>query len=270
MLLNHTRVVAEGGEPERWVLMLHGIYGSGRNWGTIARRLVEARPGWGALLVDLRLHGDSLGFPAPHTLSAAAADVDALVDALDFHAAAVLGHSFGGKVALAYAAHHAEDLRQAWVFDSTLAVREPGGSAWRIIEIVRSLPDRFESREAFASALAGHGYPRPLGLWLAMNLERGDDGFRWKLDWEGVEAMLRDYFATDLWPVLEDPPEGVEVHVVKATESDALDAEDVRRIEAAAASGRTFLHHLKGSHWINTENPEGVVELLMRHLPDGA
>ena len=38
-MLNHTRVAAEGHTPDRWLLVLHGIYGSGRNWGSIARRL---------------------------------------------------------------------------------------------------------------------------------------------------------------------------------------------------------------------------------------
>src|SRR4051812_24710793 len=60
-ILAHTRVAAPGRTPERWLLVLHGIYGAGRNWGSIARRLVEARPEWGAVLVDLRMHGQSRG-----------------------------------------------------------------------------------------------------------------------------------------------------------------------------------------------------------------
>lgn len=263
-VLSHSRVTAPGATPERWLLVLHGIYGSGRNWGSIARRVVEARPAWGVLLVDLRMHGGSQGFPPPHTLEATAADVDALVEHLDFHAAAVLGHSFGGKVALMYAAHHAEGLRQAWVVDSTLEVREPSGSAWRIIDIVRSLPEEFSSRDELVDGLETHGYPRPLGQWLAMNLERGEGGFRWRLDWDGIEEMLRDYFRTDLWAVVETPPPGVEVHVVKATGSEALDAGDVARIESAGE--RTFLHRVEGGHWINTENPDAVVDLLVERL----
>src|SRR5215217_5600958 len=82
-ILSHTRVTAKDAEPGMWLLMLHGIYGSGRNWGTIARRLVEARPEWGVLLVDLRNHGQSHGFAGPHTLAASAADVDRLVESLD-------------------------------------------------------------------------------------------------------------------------------------------------------------------------------------------
>lgn len=269
MTLKHTRVTAAGATPERWLLALHGIYGSGRNWGSIARRLVDTRPEWGVLLVDLRLHGGSVeGFEGPHTLAAAAADVDRLVSEVDFHAAAVLGHSFGGKVALVYAEHHARELRQVWVMDSTLTVTEPRGSAWRVIETVRSLPGDFASRDELADALVPHGYPRPLGLWLAMNLERGEDGrFRWRLPWDGVEEMLRDYFHTDVWALIESPPQTLEIHIAKATESDAIGEDDLARIQAAgAASGRVFLHPIAGGHWINTENPDAVLELLVKTL----
>jgi pimeloyl-ACP methyl ester carboxylesterase len=266
MILSHSKV-AGNAPPERWMLMMHGIYGSGRNWGTIARRLVEQRPEWGCVLVDLRMHGDSQGFEPPHTLEAAAKDVDALADELALPVEAVLGHSFGGKVALVYTRRHAEELKQTWVIDSTLEVREPSGSAWRVIDIVRSLPEEFASREELAVALEEHGYARPVGNWLAMNLERADGGFRWRLDWDGIEQMLRDYFDTDVWEVIEQPPSGVELHLVKATESDAIDEGSAARIHKAAAGGASVeLHRLEGGHWLNTENPDGVVELLAREL----
>ncbi len=266
-ILNHSRVTVGERAPERWLLILHGIYGTGRNWGSVARRLAEERPEWGILLVDLRLHGGSTGFAPPHTIETVAADVDRLVEHLDFHAAAVLGHSFGGKIALLYARHHGEGLRQVWVVDSTLEVREPSGSAWRIIEIVRSLPSEFGSRDELVEALEGHGYPRPLGQWLAMNLEREGDRFRWRLDWDGVEEMLRDYFRTDLWAVVESPPPGVEVRVVRATGSEAL-ADAVGRIERAGReTGRVHLHPVEGGHWINADNPEGMLRLLAEELP---
>lgn len=267
-ILAHTRVAAAGRTPERWLLVLHGIYGSGRNWGTVARRVVDARPEWGALLVDLRLHGQSRGFTGPHTLAESAADVDALVESLDFHAAAVLGHSFGGKVALMYAEHHGEGLRQAWVMDSTLAVREPSGSAWRMIETVRSLPPEFASRAEAVEGIERAGYPTGLAQWFAMNLEPQDGVYRWRLDIDGVEEMLRDFFRTDLWHVVEDPPAAAEIHLVKATESDSLDDEATARVEAAGrASGRVFLHRVVGGHWINTDNPDDVVRLLVDTLP---
>lgn len=266
-ILAHTRVAAAGATPQRWLLVLHGIYGAGRNWGSIARRLVEARPEWGALLVDLRNHGASQGLPGPHTLAASAADVEALVRHLDFHAAAVLGHSFGGKVALLYAQHHAQELRQVWVMDSTPAVRDPSGSAWDMIAAVKALPAHFSSRAEAVEGLMRHGYAEGVAQWMAINLEHRDGRYHWRVDFAAMEEMLRDFFRTDAWEVVVRPPAGTEVHIVKATQSNTLDPEAAARVQAATVTGRTHYHELKGGHWINTDNPDGVLRLLVDNLP---
>src|SRR5690606_41911913 len=71
MLLAHEFVASPAGggaregagegarENPRWMLFLHGILGRRSNWRSFSRRWVAARPGWGAVLVDLRGHGDS-------------------------------------------------------------------------------------------------------------------------------------------------------------------------------------------------------------------
>ena len=110
--LHHEIVEAPGSAPTRQMLLLHGIYGAGRNWGTIARRLVRARPDWRVVLVDLRSHGQSPRL-APHTIDCCAADLLDLEDHLGSPADAVLGHSFGGKVALVYGRQRAGGSRAA-------------------------------------------------------------------------------------------------------------------------------------------------------------
>jgi esterase len=268
-VLSHTSISASGTEPREWIYFLHGIYGSGRNWGNVARSLVEVRPDWGVVLVDLRLHGGSVGFEPPHSLEACAADLSRLEHHLERPAAVVVGHSFGGKVALVHLRGDREAPRQVWVVDSTLRVGEPYGAPWSLIGLVRSLPDRFHSRDQFVEAIAAHGHPSALGQWLAMNLVRTEDGFRWKLDWDGVEEMLRDYFATDVWPVLREPPAGLEIHVVRAAESGAIDAATQAELASAGReSGRLYLHTVPGGHWINTENPDAILELLTDRLPN--
>jgi esterase len=233
----------------------------------VTRRVVEPRPEWGALLVDLRMHGDSRGFRPPHTVEASAEDVRRLADHLGIAAAGVLGHSFGGKVALACAREGPADLRQVWVIDSTPALKVPSGAAWRMIDIVRQLPAEFASRAEAVAGLQEHGYPQGLAQWMAMNLEPHGEVVRWGLDWDAMESLLVDFFHTELWEVVESPPAGVEVHFAKATESDTLDAEAVARVEAAAReTGQVFLHHLQGGHWINTDNPDAVVQLLSAKL----
>jgi hypothetical protein len=55
---------------------------------------------------------------------------------------------------------------------------------------------------------------------------------------------------------------------VKATRSDTLDPESAERVRSiAAASSSVFLHELEGGHWINTDNPDGVLQLLVDNLP---
>lgn len=267
--LHHDRITADDAHPNRWMLVLHGIYGAGRNWGSVARRFVDARPAWGAVPVDLRQHGRSQGFEPPHTLAACADDLDALLAEEDLPVRAILGHSFGGKVALVWARRTSAPLERIWVIDSTPERREPEGSAWGMLRVLRGHPGPFTTREAAVQAVADEGYPDAVAQWMTTNLKRGVDGaFHWRLDPDDMEALLRDFFETDAWDVLEDPPEGCEIHVVKARASGVLGPEAVARIEAAGqANGRVFLHTLEGGHWLNADNPEGLQALLLEHMP---
>lgn len=266
-ILHHAALSSEQHPPTRWLYLLHGIYGSGRNWASFARRLVEKHPDWGVILVDLRMHGESEGFTPPHTVRACAADVQKLEDALGLPAAALLGHSFGGKVALLRAAEGGPELRRIWVVDSTLQVRSPGGSAWRIIDIVRQLPKEFASRDEVVIALEKHGYEPGIGHWLAMNLRREGARFQWKLDWDAMEELLRDYFATDIWPIVEHPPAGIELHLIRAAASNAISEASIARVERAARhSGQVHLHTIAGGHWVNVENPEGLLTVISETL----
>jgi esterase len=268
--LHSTPVVHPGHTPDCWALVLHGIYGRGRNWTGVARQVAAARPSWGLRLTDLRLHGASPAGDPPHTLAASAADVAALARDEAARGAitrAVIGHSFGGKVALALAPQ-IDTLDQIWVIDSTPGTRAPGGSAWEMLDVVRSVPPRFATRADAVAALEQRGLSAGVAAWMATNLRASDDGLVWSLDFDALEGLLRDFFATDLWRTIEAPPGRVVVHVVKAEESSTLDEAACARVEAAAReTGRVHLHRVAGGHWVNTENPGAIVELLTRELP---
>jgi esterase len=297
--------------------MLHGIYGRGRNWQAIAKALAAQRPDWGALLIDLRLHGESRGpdFTPPHTLARAAEDVAATLAHAQAQAAphaaagaagvadagaaadaapaadasappdaggeadaggggagravrAVLGHSFGGKVALALAAPLADTLAQIWVIDSTPEARAPAGSAWGMLEHVRALPATFGTRAEAIAGLEQRGWATGVATWMATNLRFDDGQFRWALDFDGLEALLRSFFDTDLWSIVEQPPGRVVIHFVKAEQSHTLSEEACARIQRAHdANGRVHLHRVAGGHWLNTDNPQAIIALLAAHLP---
>lgn len=269
--LHATPIAAEGRSDERWGMVLHGIYGRGRNWASVARQAVARRPDWGFWLIDLRLHGDSPAMAPPHTIAAAADDVVQAARALAAERGpvrAVIGHSFGGKVALSMAAPLADDLDQIWIVDSTPEARVPDGSAWQMLALVRSLPPRFASRAEAVAALEAQGLERGTATWMTTNLRYTDGAFTWGLDFDALEAMLRDFFATDLWEVVERPPGRVSLHFIKAVASSTLSEAACTRLEAIAlATGRVHLHRVRSGHWVNTDNPTAVVDLLASELP---
>ena len=267
-LLHHETVTAEGASPGHWIYMLHGIFGSGRNWGSVARRLVRARPEWGVALVDLREHGSSSGFPPPHTVDACARDVAELAQSTGRPIDVLLGHSFGGKVALSHLAQGGEPL-QVWVVDSTPETGRAGGSASQMLEVVRGLPPRFESRDALVSALGEAGIAVPVARWMATNLE-GDpeEGYRWRFNLEAIGALLRDFFTRDLWDTLSRSRGGSTVHLIKARDSGVLSGSAVARIRGLEGEGGVFLHEVEGGHWVNADNPDALHGLLQTHLPD--
>jgi esterase len=250
------------------MLGLHGIFGRGRNWTTIAQRVSRRRPEWAHLLLDLRHHGGSPDLVPPHTVDATAADVARFEEAHGFYAGAVLGHSFGGKVALVHAARGHDQLMQAWVVDSTPEARAPSGSAWRMIEVVRGLPPAFASRAEAAAALVDRGYAPHVASWMASNLVHRAGVYRWRLDFDVMEALLSDFFSRDLWPMVESPPEGLEIHFIKGQQSTVLSEGACARIERLSIErGQVFLHRVRGGHWLHAENPDAVVNLLAHHLP---
>jgi pimeloyl-ACP methyl ester carboxylesterase len=229
--------------------------------------LVQERREWGIVLPDLRMHGDSQGFPPPHTLQTAAADLAALARALGVSLDAVLGHSFGGKVALLYAASTPPGLQQVWVVDATPTAGPPSGSAWQMLQAVQAMPAEFSTREDAAAQLVRMGFTPPVAQWMTTNLERVDGRYRWRLDFVALENLLRDFFRTDVWNIVADPPAGVAAHFIKARDSAVLDTDAMSRLQLIAATRPVYVHTAQGGHWIHTDNPDAILKLLTRHLP---
>lgn len=266
-ILSHTVIASDTRAPRRRLVVLHGAFGAGHNWRTIARTLVRQRPDWSVLLPDLRLHGASQGFLPPHTLHTAASDVTALTQALGTPADAILGHSLGGKVALRSAADYPSGLEQVWVVDATPAPEPHVGSAWQMLRTVRALPPEFDSRTDAAAALVRSGSTPVVAQWMTSNLEQVGRRYRWRLDFNAIEELLNDASAADLWSVVADPARATTLHFIKATDSDVLSPHALQRLRTVTPAGGIAIHVLVGGHWIQADNPDGVVGLLTEHLP---
>lgn len=271
--LAHALVTADGREPSRYMFFLHGILGSGANWRSFARSFVALRPSWGAVLVDLRLHGASQGFAPPHTVAACADDLTALRKALPGPVRGVLGHSFGGKVALEYLRRD-EDVSLAFVLDSTPSARPDARgseSTVSIVKLLTELPARFASREAFLERVTQSGQSREIAMWLAMNVKAEEDGgFGFRLDVPAIRALADDYFVKDEWDVIEQKS-SVTIHLVIGDRSTVLDTQDRERARrvAAASRGRVQVHVLADAgHWVHVDAPKELLALVTAATPE--
>ncbi len=267
-MLAHTIVRPKSGEPQQYMLFLHGILGTRANWRGIARRMIGQREGWGAVLVDLREHGDSVGASAPHTLHAAADDIDQLERSLALPIAGALGHSFGGKVVLEWLRNRGATPTEAWVVDASPSpsTADPESSATAaVLRILRGLPPKWASRESFVEAIVAAGQPEPIAQWLAMNLQRTNDGGRtFGPDLNAVQELIEDYARTDRWDVVESVPDGATLDFVVGGRSSAFSDADRTRLDAIAArDSRVSAHRIEeAGHWVHVDSPDALVSLL--------
>jgi pimeloyl-ACP methyl ester carboxylesterase len=252
---------------DRAIVFLHGILGRGNNLRTIAKRFIEARPGWTALLVDLRGHGKSPKSSPGPSLQAAADDVVHLAMHAALPISTIVGHSFGGKVALEAARIGAmRSLEHVVVIDSDPGSRQPsraGDSALAVIDTIQSLPRSFWSKSDFIEAFVATGRTRDLAQWLAQSLEKAGDRMQFALDLGEIRALILDYFARDLWPVVERPPGVARVHLVIGDRSDSYSLADRERAARIASSnGRVTVDVLPAGHWVHVDDPDGLVRML--------
>lgn len=267
-MLAHSLVTAESADPTKLMLFLHGILGNRANWRGIARRFVAARPDWGAVLVDLREHGDSLGLDGPHGLKAVADDLAALERSLASTVGGAIGHSFGGKVVLEWLRSRANQSTEAWVIDASPSPSDPERDASATAEVLRTLdglPRSWPSREAFVAALAEAGQPRSIAEWLAMNLRRTDDGGRrFGPELSIIRALIEDYARADCWDIVEAPPPGCSLGLVIGDESKAFSPSDRERAERIAGRNpQVSVHIVEGAgHWVHVDAPGAILTIL--------
>lgn len=259
----HHELIAHG-DPARWLLLTHGMFGAGHNWRGIARKLVERRSDWGVVLVDLRQHGRSEAGEAPNDLAACANDLRVLITELGElgkPVAALAGHSFGGKVVLAARALVA--VRQTWLLDASPS-RTPGDTTvTRVLELMETLPKTWTRRDEFVAALVAGGQTSQLAQWLAINVVYDAGAYRLRLDLPAIREMLADYQTRDMWDEVL-APSGGDVEIVVADRSPVFTADDRARL--ANLPPHVHVHHVDAGHWLHIDAPAAVIELFAKHL----
>jgi pimeloyl-ACP methyl ester carboxylesterase len=158
------------------LVIVHGLFGTARNWGVIAKRLSARRE---VVAVDLRNHGDSPRSP-DNSYEALAADLGETIDRLGGRAD-LLGHSMGGKAAMVLALAEPALLRRLIVAD--IAPVAYGHSQLRYVEAMRSVDLAGITRRSEADARLAAAVEDPaLRAFFLQSLAIGPEGAVWKLN----------------------------------------------------------------------------------------
>lgn len=254
----HTKDLGEHGSR---VVFCHGLFGQGRNWTQIGKQLAGEHR---VTLVDMPHHGRS-SWPEEFDYVDVADRVAQLLDADD--PVTLVGHSMGGKAAMALALRHPHLVARLCVVD--VSPVDYGGRAGEFrgyIDAMQRMDLAAVTTRAEADAALADAVPNAtVRSFLLQNLRRDGDGWRWQAN---LDVLGRDLPVLGGWPaeqLASTPPyEGPVLWV--AGETSAYVTDDY----ADAMQGyfpRVRRVTIKGAgHWVHSEQPETFLEVLRRFV----
>lgn len=256
MKLNAITHPAEGAETQPPLLIAHGLFGSARNWNSVARRLTRGRR---VVALDMRNHGDS-----PHVPENGYPDMAAdLVEAIAEHAGAeadLLGHSMGGKAAMLLALTGDAPLRRLVIAD--IAPVAYTHSHLPYIEAMQAVDlSHVERRSDVERQLAEAVPDRGLRAFLLHSLERTQGGLRWRLNLDALARAMPDLTG---WPEPSGRYEGPTLFLRGSASDYAGPAHHARIRELFPNAEIETLEGL--GHWLHAQDPERFAEAVARFL----
>jgi esterase len=233
------------------LLIVHGLFGSARNWGVIARRLADTRD---VIAVDMRNHGASPWFPT-QGYPEMAADLAEVIGAHGGRAD-VLGHSMGGKAAMMLALTRADCVDRlivadiaptAYLHDNTGHVR-----AMQTLEL-EGITGRAEADTGLAATVPDAS----LRAFFLQSLDLKASPPRWRLNLDVLAAEMPEIVG---WPEVPGQFAG-RCLFVSGAESAYVRPEDRGAIRALFPSAR-FVKIAGAGHWLHADNPRAFEETV--------
>ena len=238
-MLNQTLFGTDGACP---LLIVHGLFGSARNWGVIAKRLSDRGM---VITVDQRNHGYS-----PRTETHSYEDMaEDLAEVIEAHGGPVdlLGHSMGGKAAMALALSRPELIRRLIVADVAPVPYEH--SQMQFIDAMRAVDlSQIERRSEAESQLAAQGVEPALQSFFTQSLDVKEKQWRINLD-----TLARDMDKILGFPTYDSSFDGPSVFLSGA-ESDYVKPDYRPEIKRLFPKAR-FAKIPGAGHWLHADKP---------------
>ncbi len=234
------------GTPSRLpaLLIAHGLFGSARNWGAIARRLSEDRR---VVTVDMRNHGQSFR-AGSQTYADMAADLAEVAGAIGAPVD-VLGHSMGGKAAMQLALTRGDLVGRLVIAD--IAPVAYGHSQASFVRAMRGLDlDGLASRSEADQRLAGAVADDGVRAFLLQSLDLKADPPAWRLN---LDVLEREMDRITGWPGTEGRFDGPALFLAGAL-SDYVRPEH-RDVIKRLFPNTKFAKIPGAGHWLHADRP---------------
>jgi esterase len=250
-MLSHETFPATTTADKSPLIIVHGLFGSGRNWGAIARRLADRREVW---TVDQRNHGTSPRAPS-QTYPDMAADLAEVVHAAGGNVD-LLGHSMGGKAAMQLALTQPHLIRKLVVADiAPVAYRHDNTQhvhAMRGLDLT-GLTSRGEADRRLSEVESDPA----LRAFFLQSLDLKSDPPRWRLNLDVLEAEMATIVG---WP---DTP-GVFNHptLFLSGENSRYVLPEHRAAILAQFPKARFAKINDAGHWLHAEQPRAFEDTV--------
>jgi lipase len=244
------------------ILAIHGLTGHGQRWETLANRHL---PEFAIAAPDLLGHGRS-SWAAPWTIEANVAALAALLDAESAGPVTVVGHSFGGAIALGLAAARPDLAASVLLLDP--AVGLDGAWMHEIADAMLDSPDFPDRDEARADKTSGswgevaESDPAELERELDEHLIALPNGrVGWRIN---IPAMMS--YWSELTRPFALPHRGTPTTLVRAsrTEPPYVSGELVSALGAHLGADFTLLE-FDCNHMVAQAKPVETAALIRRH-----
>lgn len=237
------------------LILLHGLFGSGDNWGVIAKHFCQQ---YQVISVDLRNHGRS-PHHASQTYEDMAVDLIELCDSLNLDKIYLLGHSLGGKVAMQFASQFPNRIDKLIVVD--MAMRAYPDTHTHLIDAMLSVDiSSMQTRSAVDLALSSSIEDKMVRQFLLMNLVKSGERLAWRLNL----TALKNNYATLQQAVRTSAKYDKPSLFVRGQWSDYVSDDDVEQIKTRFTKAQ--FASLPTAHWVHAEQPQAFIEVVAQFL----
>ncbi len=239
------------------VVILHGLFGAARNFGAIQRALASK---YRIVALDMRNHGDS-----PHAADMRyeilASDVRETLQALGIEQVAIIGHSMGGKAAMAMALLWPALVGRLLISDIAPVPYHHDNTVFTAA--MQAIPLTDELTRRHADVALAKAVPDPtLRPFLLQNLQFGTRP-HWRIGLDEIAAAVPDL---EGWIDLPGRYEGPSLFVTGANSDYVLP--EHRAIIRSSFPNARFVAIKSAGHWVHADNPAGFLSVVEAFLHD--